>query len=273
MGGNSGKIAASYAMGAVSGKSDVGGLVGYNVDGEIAASYAAGAVNGTDNAGGLAGLNVGYIAASYAMGAVSGTERVGGLVGDNYWQGEIAASYATGAVRGIEHVGGLVGNNYRGEIVASYATGAVSGTDNVGGLVGWNWRNYGEITFSYWDTLISGLEESDGGTGKKTFELRSPTTYTGIYAAWNVDVDGDGAADAPWIFGTETEYPILRHGHGTASVALQQSSQPVISADSSLRGLSVVGTTLSPDFRAAVTSYPDRNIEPGPGKARTPPTR
>ena len=121
--------------------------------------------------------------------------------------------------------------------------------------MGWNWRNYGEITFSYWDTLISGLEESDGGTGKKTFELRSPTTYTGIYAAWNVDVDGDGAADAPWIFGTETEYPILRHGHGTASVALQQSSQPVISADSSLRGLSVVGTTLSPDFRAAVTSY------------------
>ena len=34
--------------------------------------------------------------------------------------------------------------------------------------------------------------------------------YTGIYADWNVDVDGDGNADDPWSFGTSSEYPTLR---------------------------------------------------------------
>ncbi len=254
-----GRIASSYATGAVNGTDNyVGGLAGHN-SGDIASSYATGAVNGTDNyVGGLVGISWGGIIASYATGAVGGKDEVGGLVGYNWRGGRIASSYATGAVNGTDYVGGLVGFN-RGEIASSYATGAVSGTDYVGGLVGdisivWWWLGR-TVTASYWDTLTSGLERSDGGTGKKTFELRSPTTYTGIYAAWNVDVDGDRAADAPWDFGTETQYPILRHGHGTASVALQQSAQPVISADGSLRGLSVDGATLSPDFRAAVTSY------------------
>ena len=254
-----GDIAASYATGAVRGINRVGGLVGHNnFGGEITASYATGAVSGIEYVGGLVGhnFNEGEIAASYAVGMVSGVNRVGGLVGHNGGGGEIVSSYATGAVRGRYDVGGLAGTN-KGGIAASYATGAVRGINRVGGLVGdvgiLFWR--GTVTTSYWDTLTSGYGSSAGGTGKKTFELRSPTTYTGIYAAWNVDVDDDEAADAPWGFGTETEYPILRHGHGTASVALQQSAQPVISVDSSLRGLSVVGTALSPDFRAAVTSY------------------
>ena len=252
---NEGEIVASYAMGAVSGWGSVGGLVGRNLGG-IAASYATGAVSGEWDIGGLVGENHWEIVASYAMGAVSGTSSVGGLVGDN--QGEMVASYATGAVSGERYVGGLVGENW-GEIVASYAMGAVSVESReslksyVGGLVGWN--RYGTTTASYWDTWTSGRESSAGGTGKRTSELRSPTTYTGIYATWNVDVGGDDTADAPWDFGTESQYPILRYGHSSASVSRQQSPQPEISTDGSLRGLSVSGAPLSPDFSGSVTSY------------------
>ena len=249
-----GEIVSSYATGAVSRGRYISGLVGLMFGGEIVSSYATGAVSGAWHVGGLVGgmRGGGEIVSSYATGAVSGERNVGGLVGQR-WSGTTIASYATGAVSGGRHVGGLVGWGDKGEIVASYATGAVSGTSSVGGLVGLN--RYGTTTASYWDTLTSGHESSDGGTGKRTSELRSPTTYTGIYATWNVDVDGDDAADAPWDFGTENQYPILRYGHGSASVLRQRPSQPEVSTDSSLRNLLVDGATLSPDFSDSVTSY------------------
>ena len=40
-------------------------------------------------------------------------------------------------------------------------------------------------------------------------ELQTPTDYSGIYATWNVDLDGDGVLDDPWDFGTRTQYPVL----------------------------------------------------------------
>ena len=62
------------------------------------------------------------------------------------------------------------------------------------------------------------------GTGAQTTaELQMPTTYAGIYAKWNIDVDngldvgvddgtadGDSGTDDPWDFGTNSEYPALR---------------------------------------------------------------
>ena len=49
--------------------------------------------------------------------------------------------------------------------------------------------------------------------GKSTAELQTPTDYTGIYEAWNVELGslpfGDGESDDPWDFGTTTQYPAL----------------------------------------------------------------
>ena len=74
--------------------------------------------------------------------------------------------------------------------------------------------NNGTVANCYWDTETSGQANSDGGIGKTTQELQSPTGYTGIYAAWNVDLDGDGTMDDPWGFGTPTQYPTLKgSGH------------------------------------------------------------
>ena len=215
---NSGTITDSYATGSVSGKgfADLGGLVGENeTEGKIISSYATGAVSGQgDNFGGLAGVNSGVIAASYATGSVSGRgfADVGGLVGDNRNTGVITAAYAQGSVSGrADRYGGLIGSN-QGVVTVCFSTGAVP--RNGGGLIDSNGNN-GTVANCYWDTETSGQANSDGGIGKTTQELQSPTGYTGIYAAWNVDLDGDGTVDDPWGFGTPTEYPTLK-GRGTA---------------------------------------------------------
>ena len=61
----------------------------------------------------------------------------------------------------------------------------------------------------------------DGVSGKTTSELQTPTDYTGIYGAWdddpdldldNVDEDDNHGTgqDAPWYFGENDEYPVLK---------------------------------------------------------------
>ena len=48
-----------------------------------------------------------------------------------------------------------------------------------------------------------------GVTGQTTTALQTPTGYSGIYADWNVDLDGDTRTDDPWDFGTASQYPAL----------------------------------------------------------------
>ena len=198
----------------VTGRYEVGGLVGYNF-GTIMASYVTGQVTG-QSGGGLAGFNQKRIVASYATAAVTTADDAGGLVGFNGSGTRIVASYATGPVTGRSRAGGLTAGSVSG-ITASYATGAVTGDGTVGGLVG---ANFSSTTASYWDTTTSGVTTGSGGTGKTTSELQTPEGYSGIYADWNVDIDGAAGTDDPWDFGTASEYPVLKvdfDGDGTAS--------------------------------------------------------
>ena len=221
----SGTIRACYATGDVTGTgSNVGGLVGRNSGGTISACYATGNVTGSaENVGGLVGRNAGTIRACYATGNATGTGvTVGGLVGNN--GGPISACYATGNASGDDHVGGLVGANFGGTISACYATGNATATgSDVGGLVGDNLG--GTVTNSYFDSTVSNRTDSDDYS-KTTTELQTPTAYgtaMEIYANWNIDVDngadagiddgtmpGDAAADDPWDFGTDSQYPVLK---------------------------------------------------------------
>ena len=208
-------ISGSYATGSVSGRDYVGGLVGRSFSGAISGSWATGNVSGDDYVGGLVGNSQdGTINGSYATGTVSGSgDNIGGLVGHSF-NIPITASYATGSVAGSGNdIGGLVGRNVWGSITASYAAGQVStsgGTFYIGGLVGYD--EGGTITASYWDTQASGQAGSYGGVGKTTAELQSPAGYTGIYAEWNLDLDGDNTADDPWDFGDSRQYPALKYG-------------------------------------------------------------
>ena len=203
-----GSITNSYATGSVSGDSWVGGLVGQGGD-SITNSHAAVFVKGRNQAGGLAGQSSGSITNSYATGSVEGTDNVGGLIGFNTGS-SITNSYATGSVEGTDNVGGLIGFNTGSSITNSYATGSVEGTDNVGGLVG---QSSGSITNSYATGSVEGTENVDGLVGQSSgsitnssattiVQLQTPTTTTGIYENWDVNV---------WDFGTENDRPTLRN--------------------------------------------------------------
>ena len=202
----------------VTGRANTGALIG-SAYGTVDFAYSTGSVSGAGNVGGLAGYSGSTIQRSYSTANVIGTHgNVGGLVG--YTQGGVKASYATGTVNGIRAVGGLVGEA-RGNITASYATGLVTGT---GRLVG-NY-NGATITNSYWDVTTTGrADDNDASTGegKTTSQLQSPTQtdgYAGIYANWNLNLDGTAGDDDPWDFGTNSQYPALKaewDGDGTAT--------------------------------------------------------
>ena len=215
----------------VTGTNGVGGLVGRN-GGRVTGSYATGRVSGSVSVGGLVGTNAGFIGGSYAAVVVAGESSAGGLTGMN--NGSIAAVYATGRVSGTRRVGGVAGTN-RGRLAAVYATGRVSGDEEAGGLAGVT-EPLGVVTAGYWDTDTSGLPAGEAGRGRPTTALQAPIDYTGLYAAWNVDVDDDGVADAPWHFGTDAQYPALSldmDGDGRATwqeVGRQLRAGPTVTA-------------------------------------------
>ena len=244
-------ISETYSKADVSGdgleSSNVGGLVGYLRLGTVKASYATGDVSGMNWVGGLVGHNSssddGGIIASYATGNLgfAGLEDadpppgrwvdgfssryylpytptwVGGLVGDS--SGPIAASYSTGG-HPISLAGFQPGERKdRSRRDLAYM---MEVHWKVGGLIG---KSYGRDEHdSYWDTVTSRHRPGDKdwvyGEGKTTEELQWVTGYTGIYANWNVDLDGDGFGDDPWDFGSSAHYPTLKvdwDGDGTAT--------------------------------------------------------
>ena len=195
----------------------------------------------TANLGALVGENHGTVSASFVSGGSVTSDnqnsRSGGLVGENH--GTIRASWSTAAVSstiryGTPMSGGLVGlNESGGAIIASYAAGSVDSildetnriaTHNAHCLVG---RSTGgsSITNSYWDSNVCTYRSTrGGGVGYPTVALIAPTGYTGIYSAWNLNLDGAVGNDDPWDFGTPSQYPILKYGRDTAGLQQQRAT-------------------------------------------------
>ncbi len=203
---NRSSISSSYATGSVSGREQVGGLVGWN-NGEISGSFTASTVTGTGYVGGLVGVQYirSSISNSYATGSVSGDNFVGGLAGGS--QGDINNSYATGSVFGTgESVGGLVGEQGSNSSISnSYATGSVFGTgESVGGLVGY------QASSSIVNSYYAARGRNNGlGEGRTFAQLRCPTTVRrfcllgsqeNTYGDWDANV---------WDFGSATDLPQL----------------------------------------------------------------
>ena len=181
-------------------------------------------VDADDYAGAVSGENAGRIAAVWSSGSASGDSHVGGLAGSATAASAIVASYSTASVEctgsaATDLAGGLTGAN-AGTIAASYSTGAVTGTcptANKHGLAGGS----GTFAASYWDVNRSGIADDSGTAspeGETSANLRAPTGYTGLYAAWDdQDVDGDSIAgespdDDAWDFGDRFQWPVLKFG-------------------------------------------------------------
>ena len=188
----------------VTGGSYVGALVGYNYrvldPGTVSNSYSSGSVTGEGNVGGLVGRNWGTVSNSYSTASVSGDSRVGGLVGSNE---------------------DTVGN--------SYSTGSVTGTAYVGGLVA---VNEGAVSDSFWDVEASGMEESDGGTGKTTAEMMDIATFTdteteGLDEPWDMVTvaAGDTNPACAWNIVDGQTYPFLSWHPATQLLVLFSRSQ------------------------------------------------
>ena len=247
-------VEAVRVTGRVAGRSYVGGVAGFS-ESDVVLSHASAEVSGRHNVGGLVGEGSLFatIGASYATGTVRGQSKVGGLAG--WFDGTIIASYATGRVAGVEDVGGLTGHGPdRLEVWASFSTARVTGERRVGGVVG-RLRHAAPVYASYWDVETSGTElgvgsddldgngrvdgdetQSRGVTGKTTAELTGPRGYRGIYARWRVAAKKDAsgfypgffhsplgdrsASDHydPWDFGTAEQYPALKADHDADGV-------------------------------------------------------
>jgi filamentous hemagglutinin family protein len=177
-----GTISNSWASGAVSGASSVGGLAGFAV--QVAGSHATGTVTGQDNVGGLVGQEKvgGTITGANASGNVTGSgQAAGGLVGLN--SGTVTgASYSTSLVSGQSLVGGLVGNNASGATVTNSATGhagvagpLVTGVNGTGGLVG---VNYGNVSNSAATGSVTGTGDATGGLIGINVNTLAASSYT-----------------------------------------------------------------------------------------------
>ena len=163
--------------------------------------------------------NSGTIVACYTTGTITGVNRISGLVG-MFPTGSISTSYSHASVTSSTNssqVGGLAGYIWGdATITNSYFAGSLTGA-NPGGLVGD--EDGGSASDSYWDSSKA-TGSVPKGSGQSTSNLQTPTGYTGIYANWNLNLDGNTNTgdnqgnDDPWDFGTSNEYPVLQYdGH------------------------------------------------------------
>ncbi len=165
---------------------------------------------GQQNVGGVCGDNWGAIVACWAHGGISGGDgsyNLGGLCGIN--SGTIQHCYTQGKVSGGQdssNLGGLCGTN-GGTITGCYAAVQVTVRDvrSGSGFCGWNDGGIGGDCF--WDTELSGLTSSEGGTGKTTAEMKSLSTFT--TAGWDM-------TDTWWL--PQRDYPRLRWEVGQGSL-------------------------------------------------------
>lgn len=163
---SSGVIADAQSKANVLGGSEVGGLVGANWAGSIQRSRADGAIQGNDSVGGLVGVNLGTVTASTSSASVDATELLaGGLVGINR-NGFVATSTSSGPVSSPMAAGGLVGENFAGNLLESAANGQVTGDYRTGGLVGVNYA--GQIAESSATGLVLGGNQAGGLVGENT---------------------------------------------------------------------------------------------------------
>ena len=224
---NDGGVNNARNTGAIEGRDNVGGLVGYNAEGSTLTNLINGIaaeIVGLDNVGGIAGVNAGEINATEMdlvnEGKVYGNQFVGGIAGDN--SGTIAnvenavlvlnitgsdAKYFGGiagrnsgtiqgavnknavTVEGGSFVGGIIGQNTNtGQFNGVISNlGNVSGKENVGGVIGEN-NNQGLLN----NTSVERLSISNSGSVEASGGGAAGIFYTHSGLIRNVDLTNSG---------------------------------------------------------------------------------
>ena len=156
---NNGNMYSGYNESIVSGKNNVGGIIGENSTGGtvtniVNATSVTGENVSADNVsqyvGGLVGSNSGSVTNGRNNGTITGTNYVGGMVGSNA-QGATLTNLvndSSAAIEGENYVGGIAGTN-AGTITAQNQSnlinrGSITGQNYVGGVAG---ENIGTIEY------------------------------------------------------------------------------------------------------------------------------
>ncbi len=163
-------------------------------------------ITGRTAVGGLVGYNNGQLSSVYIDGSVSGEQNTGGLVGTNGTNGRINNVYAAGQVNGVQASGGLVGLN-TGSVSNSYASAHVTGVTYLGGLAG---ENNGTIVASFWNSDVNsagvGQGSSVGATGISNAQALQASTF--VNAGW--DIGTTGGTSTIWRIYDGLSGPLLR---------------------------------------------------------------
>jgi hypothetical protein len=151
----------------------IGGLFGrkWHNSGPLSNSHSTANVTGRNNIGGLIGENYGAITDSYATGNVTGCltadyGTVGGLVGYHEFGAMTNASASGNVLSQWGSVGGLIGYAYHDAVFTNVtASGTVrsNNTGNVGGLIGYMLYTATISNSSYTGTSVYGAGGNVGG--------------------------------------------------------------------------------------------------------------
>ncbi len=208
-----GTIHDPYALGDVSGKGSVEGLIGQS-SGVVESCYALGSVSSVSSGvGGLVGSNAGSVCYSYTQGNVSGYDYTGGFVGYN--EGIVFNSYAMENVTRIQasiftYFGGFIGYAGQGSIINCYSTEGIeyeNGSDPTDKGFAGEWVRSCEMIGNFWDIDTSGqISTAGNATGKSTTEMMEITTFSS--AGWDIALVQDHDQEI-WYIDDGNDYPRL----------------------------------------------------------------
>ncbi|MBN1971892.1 MAG: hypothetical protein JXR48_00535 [Candidatus Delongbacteria bacterium] len=215
----------------ITGKEEVGGLIGTSFSNMIQNCFVTGSVKANSmRCGGLIGWSTnGSIENCYTDVSISGNSA-GGMIGDVSSPWLIKNCYSKGSVSG-NYIGGFFGSvtSYGSNVTISncYSLSVVNGTESIGGFTGSaDIGNTSNITNNFWDTDLSGMQTSAGTIegyciGKSSSELKDYGTYQSIFtfpssksAIWHLDQstinpDNDGYPSLAWQNLTHRLKPVI----------------------------------------------------------------
>lgn len=220
IGTNNGNMYSGYNESIVSGKDNVGGIIGENSTGGtvtniVNATSVTGENESADNVsqyvGGLVGSNSGSVTNGRNNGTITGTNYVGGMVGSNGKNSTLTnlVNDSSAAITGEQYVGGIAGSNAgtittgnveTDETVNLINRGTITGQQFVGGVAG---SNSGTITNANNDVELNVKNKNQ--TAKYFGGIAGENTGTINNATNSADVNADGATYVGGIVGYNTK--------------------------------------------------------------------
>ncbi|MEP0007526.1 MAG: GLUG motif-containing protein [Balneola sp.] len=158
-----------------------GGLIGRTNYGNVTNSHSTGSISGRSEVGGLIGTGFSTnISQSYSESEVLVNNGVyaGGFIGYGN-RTTISNSYATGSVTtNNNYVAGFAGRTYSGSITNSFSSGKVTGVSSSAlGFI--SYRQGTPVNNSYWNTETSTRSSSNGGSGLTTKQMKDQSSFNG----------------------------------------------------------------------------------------------